>query len=356
MKGKLLKWLAVFGCLVLSAGVVACVGSGGGKGDSSSVSSDISGNSSEEESLPENTDVEYTLSINSFLAGTITNAGAYKYGQEITTTATTYLGYEFSGWYSGERLLCSDTTYTFTITQDVTAKFVFKKEMSLFHFISTETTCTITAVRDETMTNPIIPDYVTKIGVSAFEYCYDLTKIVIPDSVTCIGDGAFFYCTSLTEIVIPDSVTSIGDHVFYSCNSLAVVSCPAMAMEFLPKSRLEKVVITSGDSIGDYLFGNCSSLTSVVIGDSVTSIGGSAFAGCSSLTEIVIPDSVTSIGDSVFYGCDSLTIYCEVESKPAGWNSSWNYSNNPVYWYRESAPTTSGKDWHYNENGEIVIW
>ncbi|MBR2617649.1 MAG: leucine-rich repeat protein, partial [Clostridia bacterium] len=63
-----------------------------------------------------------------------------------------------------------------------------------------------------------------------------------------------------------------------------------------------------------------------------TSIGSYAFSDCDSLTEIVIPNSVTSIGERAFYDCDSLTIYCEVASKPSGWDWDWNYSNLPVVW------------------------
>ena len=31
-------------------------------------------------------------------------------------------------------------------------------------------------------------------------------------------------------------------------------------------------------------------------------------------------------------GCSSLKIYCEAESKPEGWDSSWNRDDRPVVW------------------------
>ena len=125
----------------------------------------------------------------------------------------------------------------------------------------------------------------------AFWY-YSITSITIPDSVTSIGERAFYYCSSLASVTIPDSVTSIGDAAFAECTSLA----------------------------------------SITILDSVTSIGDYAFRGCSSLASVTIGNSVTSIGNYAFQYCHKLTIYCEAESQPDGWNSSWNASNCPVVW------------------------
>ena len=81
---------------------------------------------------------------------------------------------------------------------------------------------------------------------------------------------------------------------------------------------------SSVTSIGSSAFSGCSSLQSIEIPLSVTSIGYEAFSYCRALTSIVIPNSVTSIGESVFFDCySSTTIYCEAESQPSGWNSSW---------------------------------
>ena len=79
-------------------------------------------------------------------------------------------------------------------------------------------------------------------------------------------------------------------------------------------------------------FFDCSSLASIVIPNSVTSIEREAFYTCTSLTSVTIPDSVTEIGKFAFQGCDSLTIYAQAQSKPSGWDSSWNYSDCPVVW------------------------
>ena len=191
------------------------------------------------------------------------------------------------------------------------------------------------------LTTVTLGDGVTSIGSSAFSGCSSLSSITIPESVTSIGGYAFYYCSSLTSITIPDSVTSIGYSAFENCSSLTSITIPDSVTSignsaFENCSSLTSITIPdSVTSIGYSAFENCNSLTSITIPDSVTSIGYYAFYNCSSLTSITIPESVTSIGNTAFYNCSNLTIYCEVESKPSGWSSSWNPSNRPVYWAGE---------------------
>ena len=218
----------------------------------------------------------------------------------------------------------------------------------------------VTYIRDEAFRNctsllsVVIPSSVTSIGLYAFRNCTSLESITLPfvgaspeetnythfgyifdagthlsnfDNVpqslkeviitnaTSIEKNAFHDCASLERITILDGVTSIGDEAFYNCTSLVSIVIP------------ESVTY-----IGDEAFICCTSLESVEIPNSVTSIGDSAFSYCYSLKSITIPNSVTSIGRRAFYKCSNLTIYCESTSQPAGWSSSWNYSDCPVVW------------------------
>ncbi len=293
----------------------------------------------------------YTVSFDSD-GGSAVEDMSVTYDQEFTLPdkKPTKMFYNFAGWYEGE------TQYNGEFWQrdsglTLKAKWIKDTNIENFTYTSTETTCEITGVKDETITSITIPEYVTSIVDWLFSGCSSLTSITIPNSVTNIGICAFMGCFSLTEIVVDEnnpnyssldgnlydknkttllryaggktatsfvisnSVTSIGYGAFDVCSSLESITIP-----------------NSVTSIGDYAFFYCRSLTSVAIPNSVTSIGIRAFDSCSGLTSITIPDSVTSIGDRAFYGCNRLTIYCKATSKPSGWSSDWNSSGCPVRW------------------------
>ena len=214
--------------------------------------------------------------------------------------------YLFGGW---------DYDFSEPVQNNLTINAIWNidPEMMNFEFISTKTYCTITGLKDNSLTTVSIPNYVTSIGSNAFYNCSGLTNITIPDSVTSIGDRAFYNCGSLTSITIPDSVTSIGYQAFSGCSGLTSITIPDSITsigysEFFGCSSLTSITIPdSVTSIGDYAFSGCSGLTSITIGGSVTSIGERAFYDCSSLTSVTIGGSVTSIGVSAFYNCSSLT-------------------------------------------------
>ena len=185
-------------------------------------------------------------------------------------------------------------------------------------------TYTVTGIGTCTATDIVIGFYngkaVAGIGESAFENRGKLKSVVIGDNVTSIGARAFKDCTSLTSVVIGKNVKSIGEKAFYCCYGLE----------------------------------------NVVIPDSVTSIGNSAFSGCESLKSVTIGSGVTSIGSQAFYDCHNLiSVYYK------GTESDWEkitigndnrYLTKAMRYYSETQPTSTGKYWHYGENGEVVVW
>ncbi len=221
--------------------------------------------------------------------GTLTKSGMYKYGKEITSTATPYPGYSFVGWYSGGELISTDATHTFTVESDIFARFEANPEMAPFRFETTHNTCKILALNDKTVSRVVIPDCVTSIGSSAFIDCKNLTEIIISDSVKSMGTSVFYGCESLINVEMGKGLKNVGAYAFSDCNNL------------------KRIVV--GESVTDIenrAFYNCGGLEEIVIFNRVTTIGVWAFYGCENLKEIVIPNTVHSIGEGAFMECNNL--------------------------------------------------
>ena len=311
-----------------------------------------------------------TVSVNDENAGSASVEGETLFGNTVTLVAETNNGYTFLGWYDGETKVSEgdSLTYTFNMPAEskrYTAKWELKAEMALFDFTSTPTTCTITGIKDKSVTDIIVPDYATNINSGAFSGCSSLQSITIPfvgnragatssdtyqypfgyifgedsytgrtavkqsyygsstssttyttyyipstlKSVTVTGGympyGAFYNCSSLTSITISDSVTSIGKYAFYECSSLTSV--------YYTGDMASWCRITFGDNgysnplyYAHNLYIDNELIKDIVIPDTVTEIKYCAFSGWNG-TSITIPTGVTSIGNSAFTHCSSLT-------------------------------------------------
>ena len=307
----------------------------------------------------------YTLSNSNTNYGSITNAGSYVYGssESFKTVATVpKLGYEFLGWYSEGELLSIEPEISFDISKNIIAMFDIAVEMKNFKFTSTATTCSITGIKNTSVTEIVVPDYVTSISGGAFAGCSSLESITLPfiggsvktssdnnqyplgyifgttsysgsvktrqyypysttyitnstyyipsslKSVTITGSsvlyGAFSYCTNLNCVTIGSNVTSIASAAFEGCinlTSVNIIDISAWCNVSFGGENANPFYYASN------LYINGVPITELVIPDNVTTIGSYAFSYCTSLNSITFPRSITSIGDFAFSSCTSLT-------------------------------------------------
>ena len=198
-----------------------------------------------------------------------------------------------------------------------------------------------------TITSMSLPEGITEIGESAFEYCARIEELILPESLTTIGNGAFGYCNSLTSLVIPKNVTSIATYVTYGAKSLTEIavaednpnyttvdgglySKDKTKLYAYPNKRYTDVVIPDGVTtimegafwdltniktisvpesvtiLKPFCFYGCESLTSINLPQNITTVPQGAFYYCISLDEVVVPDKVTDIGQTAFANCDAL--------------------------------------------------
>jgi hypothetical protein len=129
----------------------------------------------------------------------------------------------------------------------------------------------------KTITDVIISDTVTSIGIEGFLGCGNLTSLIIGNNVTSLGNYALCGCSGLINIKLPDSVETIGQGCFASCNALKDITIPYNV------SIINKVT-----------FANCMKLKNIIIQGNVT-IDAGAFDGCNAIENVYIPYSLMDI-------------------------------------------------------------
>ncbi|MBR7052140.1 MAG: leucine-rich repeat domain-containing protein [Bacteroidaceae bacterium] len=100
----------------------------------------------------------------------------------------------------------------------------------------------------------------TNIGISSDypwnDYRSDITNIVLGEGITSIGMFAFYGCNSLTSVDIPASVTSLEGFTFAYCANLATVniyapSCASKFFDFSGDASNRKIYVFA-DKVEDY--------------------------------------------------------------------------------------------------------
>lgn len=289
--------------------------------------------------------------------------GTYFPGDKAAVTASTNLGYTFTGWYDGDEKLTDSPVYGFEMPSEnvtYTARWETRAEMRPFTFVSTAASLTITRVNDGAPQELEIPDYVTGIGEYAFRGCdalivwdgdpsveeigesafegYAGRSFVIPDSVSDIGSRAFYNCTRLASVYIGAGVNNIASDAFIGCTALESVS-NASALPISAGSTAYGFVGCYAPQIFNYRDGEWKTDTEdgfvfvydgragrleeyngnageLVLPDSFAAYGGqtvtqyrimpSVFADMT-LTSVTIGTGVTSVGSGAFENCTRLT-------------------------------------------------
>ena len=247
-------------------------------------------------------------------AGSVTGTGNYDFGTDVTLKALVpNLGYTFSGWYRGNDCLTTDYIYTFALSAEnvnLTAKYDVNDEMSVFIFSSTSTACTITGIQDKSVTELIVPDYVTEIEEGAFSGCSFLISITLPfvgkdASATTASDSTLFgYIFGANTFN-----GSIAIRQYYTQTLYATYCIP---------SSLKSVTITGGTILYGAFY-NCSGLTCIEIGQNVTNIGNVAFSGCTEITNLKVAEGnavycsknnclIEIANKTLIFGCSNSTI------------------------------------------------
>lgn len=185
---------------------------------------------------------------------------------------------------------------------------------------------TVTEIAPETfieytMWGVIIPDTISKIGKSAFEYCRQLRWVIGIENCSSlkeIDEFTFCHCESLQSINLPKSIETIDKCAFTSCFLLSDISLPQNL----------KV-------IGFGAFGACNQLNQMYVPASVKSIGERAFSGILSLKSITVDElsNYWSSPDGVLYHKDMKVLHSYPNGKtdktysiPDGVTTVFNYA------------------------------
>ena len=121
------------------------------------------------------------------------------------------------------------------------------------------------------LTGVIIPEGVTGIGKSAFDYCLQLVSVTLPSTLISIGNNAFWgmgkeSAAAKRPLVLPSSLSSIGQFAFETAK-IESVTLPSglktVGESAFKTSTMETLVIEDGAALGKKMFNNCGELKTV---------------------------------------------------------------------------------------------
>ena len=157
----------------------------------------------------------------------------------------------------------------------------------------------------------VIPNSIGDFGELTFNGCDSLTDVIIEEGITKLGIGMFKNCMSLKSVLLPQSLLSIPDSAFEGCISLDNVTLPPN-IKYIGFSAFRECGLKSINipetlfGISEYMFEHAYDLKKVELPNTITCIMSHAFYGCKYL-HIIIPPSVSYIAPDAFDQCNEYS-------------------------------------------------
>lgn len=136
-------------------------------------------------------------------------------------------------------------------------------------------------------------------------YCpRDITgTVILPQGLTEIKASAFDYCKQLKTLTIPYSVTEIPNSAFSECKSLTTEVILNNRLLCVPKDVKDYVIPKEVTEISIWAFDHCIELTNIVIHKDIKEIESRTFSYCKKLRNVSIPEGISKIGYCAFRDC-----------------------------------------------------
>ena len=241
------------------------------------------------------------------------------------------------------------------------------------------------------------------IGERAFmetgNYDNVLVHVTIPDSVQTIGSMAFYNFESFGDLTVGKGLSSLGycalgrprtftvslenqyfksvdgslyskdGKILYRYHSMEhangegflipygveIISAEAFYLSSVFYVEFPDTVTT----IERLAFYGCHNLTRIKLGKGVTTVESEAFYRTRSVSEIIVNAGIKSIGANAFTThSDNYVVY--FEGNMGQWNNveieDKTIVKKDIYFYLERQSTVSGPYWHYDAEGNPVLW
>lgn len=150
---------------------------------------------------------------------------------------------------------------------------------------------------------------------------HNITDVVIENGITNIGVYSFILMSSIKNVSFPNSLTEIGTAAFHSCDLKSITLNEGLttidAGAFNSNSNLIEVIFpTTLTSIGMQAFQYCD-IRDIVLYDGLTTIGANAFSHSENLKQLILPSTLTSIGNQAFRNTSLETIISYNSTPPS---------------------------------------